>query len=148
MNLLLTCVVVLTINSIMLFAYQQKSFLINMYNELYTTLITDCLGLKGYSDIDNRGINISRFKKGLFGISRKEKKLTEARRLHELNLEKAKLNKRLKTLEFITDFELYLNQNNIDREKFDQFKEFSELKLITQKSILESTSKVSHLNAA
>lgn len=148
MNLLLTCVVVLTINSIMLFAYQQKSFLINMYNELYTTLITDCLGLKGYSDIDNRGINISRFKKGLFGISRKEKKLTEARRLHELNLEKAKLNKRLKTLEFITEFELYLNQNNIDREKFDQFKEFSELKLITQKSILESTSKVSHLNAA
>ena len=145
MELLLICFVVITINSIMFIVYQQKAFFINSYNNFYTMLIIMGQCLKSQYVIEHRDNNNSKLVFGLFGVSRKENEIIKAERLKDLCLEKAKLNNKLKMLEYITLFELYLNQNNIDNEKFNQF---SELKLLTQESILESTRKVSYLNAA
>lgn len=141
MDLLLTCLVVLTINSVLFFMYQQKTFFMNSYNNL-------CTILKSHFFLEIRDNNTTRYILDFYGVSKKEKKIIEARRLQDLCLEKTQLNSKLKMLEYISVFEMYLNQNNIDKEKICQLEEFSELKLSTQKSILESTKKVSYLGAA
>ncbi|AXP79227.1 hypothetical protein CJ739_127 [Mariniflexile rhizosphaerae] len=70
----------------------------------------------------------------------------ETKRLVDLNLERIKLNNKLKMLAYISEFELYLSQSKIDRSRFSEMKEFNDLKFSIQKSILKSTRRISSLS--
>ncbi len=70
----------------------------------------------------------------------------ETKRLVDLSLERIKLKNKLRMLAYISEFELYLSQNKIDKSKFSHMKEFNDLKLSTQKSVLKSTRRISSLS--
>lgn len=146
MNLFLICLVLLASNSILLYAYQQKCFLLNTYNNLMATFKIKDRGLKIFLDLNEA-------KKGVFSLKWNSIKpdgdsfeMNDFKPLEDLTSERIHLNSNLKMLEFITTFEMYLNENKVDRARFNQFNEFSELKLCTQISVLESTRKVSTLS--
>lgn len=80
-----------------------------------------------------------------FMFSRKPDVL-ETKRLVDFNLERIKLNNKLRMLAYISEFELYLSQNKIDKSRFSQMKEFNDLKLSIQKSVLKSTKRISSLS--
>lgn len=70
----------------------------------------------------------------------------ETKRQVELSLERIQLNNKLKMLEYILEFELYLSQSKVDKSRFSQMKEFNDLKFSIQKSILKSTRRISSLS--
>ncbi|MDO7172683.1 hypothetical protein [Mariniflexile sp. AS56] len=148
MDLLLVCLVVSITNSIMFLAYQQKAFFINLCFSLYTEMWVKNGSSHNQLVIEKTKNGASSSVKNVFTIMNKNSKMLEVKRLHDLRIEKSQLKSKLKTLEFITNFEMYLNENHIDVEKFNQFKEFSDLKLLTQQGVLESTKRVSGLSAA
>lgn len=78
----------------------------------------------------------------------KKQSYKDKKRKQDLNLEKIQLNNKLRMLQYVIDFELYLTLNKIDKSRFNQLKEFNDLKCHTQESILESTKKIIRLNAA
>lgn len=80
-----------------------------------------------------------------FMFSRKPDVL-ETKRLVDFNLERIKLNNKLRMLAYISEFELYLSQNKIDKSRFSQMKEFNDLKFSIQKSVLKSTKRISSLS--
>ena len=145
MNLFLICLVVLTTNCFILYVYQEKCFLINKYNTLISLL-----KIKDYSQNVLMQLNNSDSTFDRYSVKQSNDNLNtfETKRLQDLSLERIELNNKLKMLDFITTFEMYLDQNKIDKERYNQFKEFNDLKLSAQKSILESTKRVSNLSAA
>ncbi|MBP0904565.1 hypothetical protein ACFSKN_11740 [Mariniflexile gromovii] len=138
MNLLLISSVVLAVNIVMLYIYQQKAFFIKIYSNFNTN---------EKMDVINRTDNVVSPQQ-LLGSQNTENQTMDTSRLNDLDIENAELSKRLKALEFITKFEIYLSDNKIDRERFNEFKDFNDLKLLTQKSILEAAKRVSNLSAA
>lgn len=72
----------------------------------------------------------------------------DAKRMHDLALEQEQLSNKLKMLEYLSVFELYLYQHKANNYKMCEINEFRALKLSTQRSILESTKKVSYLSVA
>lgn len=70
----------------------------------------------------------------------------ETKRQVELSLERIQLNNKLRMLEYILEFELYLSQSKIDKNRSSQMKEFNDLKFSIQKSILKSTRRISSLS--
>jgi hypothetical protein len=60
----------------------------------------------------------------------------ETKRQVELSLERIQLNNKLRMLEYILEFELYLSQSKIDKNRSSQMKEFNDLKFSIQKRIL------------
>ncbi len=145
MNLFLICLVVLASNSIILYIYQEQFFLINKYNTLISLLKIKDDSHYVFKQLNN---NNSTSGPNSFNLSNDTIKTIETKRLQDLSLEGIQLNNKLRMLDFITTFEMYLEQNKVDKERFNQFKEFNDLKLSAQKSILESTKRVSSLSAA
>lgn len=72
----------------------------------------------------------------------------ESKRQQDLNIERSQLDNKLKMLNFISEFELYLAQNKIDKSKFSKMRELIDIKISTQESILKSTKRISGLNVA
>ena len=140
MNLFLICLVVLTTNCFILYVYQEKCFLINKYNTLISLFKIKDESQNVFMQLNNNDYSIA---PNSFNISSVNIKIIESKRLQDLSLERIQLNNKLKMLDFITTFEIYLDQNKIDKERYNQFKEFNDLKLSAQKSILESTKRVS-----
>ena len=145
MNLFLNCLVVLASNSIILFIYQEQCFLIKKYNTLISFLKIKDDSQYVFKQLNSNDSGIS---PNSFNFSNDNVKVIETKRLQDLSIERIQLNNKLRMLDFITTFEMYLEQNKVDKERFNQFKEFNDLKLSAQKSILESTKKVSSLSAA
>lgn len=148
MELFSNCLVVLAFNSIILYVYQQNCFLISLYTNVMSQLKSNviyqntlnCFTKIEYSDASSQ-VASSQILKDNYEIN-------ESKRSENLSIEKIQLNNKLKMLEFILTFEMHLDQNKVDRNRFNEFNEFNELKLSAQRSILESTKKVSILSAA
>ncbi|MGB5418600.1 hypothetical protein [Algibacter sp.] len=135
------------INIGVLYTFQEKSIVDNPANnktDFYNTKISFSDYFKG--EWNNRKLKLSL---DLNKMSFSEKrKFIESKRKQELNLERIQLDNKLKTLVFISDFELYLTHNKIDKSKFSKMREFEDLKLSTQSSILESTERITCLGGS
>lgn len=146
MYLFLFYLVFLTINCLVLYAFHDKSIL--------SKLPRDSFVLSRFKHFSGQKSNIESGSEKhyltsalvLFGFSRKLDVL-ETKRLADLSLERIQLNNKLRILEYISEFELYLSQNKINKSRFSQMKEFNDLKLSTQKSVLKSTRRISSLSA-
>ncbi|MEP3837046.1 MAG: hypothetical protein ABJM36_05335 [Algibacter sp.] len=148
MGLLFICLVVLTINSAFLFVFLHKTTLINLINYLKKNLNLKRSSFTSNFDLKNINYKHFRLEFRFLKGSNKELKILEAKRIQDLALEKEQLSSKLKMLEYLSVFELYLNQNNTKKDRVCQINEFKNLKLSTQRSILESTKKVSYLSVA
>ncbi|MEN3322475.1 hypothetical protein VP395_01930 [Mariniflexile soesokkakense] len=145
MYLFLFYLVFLTINGIAIYAFQEKNIFENPNKSSFVIS-----KIKYFSSINLSSVLPER-KNGLASIflllgNSKKQKNTEAKRLLDLSIEKIQLNNKLKMLEFISDFEMYLAHNKIDKSRFSQMHEFNDLKFSTQKSILKSTRRISSLS--
>ena len=146
MHLFIFYIVFLVINCIVLYIFQERSIIREpISNRLFflNTNINFDIFIKG------RKKNIQRyfspFTKKLSFLEKR--KFIESKRLQDLEIERSQLENKLKMLNYISDFELYLSQNKIDKSKFCKMREFLDLKVATQMSILKSTERISFLNA-
>lgn len=140
MYLILFIIGFLALNCLVLFLFQEKSI---VEDDAHNAIVFfNCRAIfKGQHKIRNY---IMPFNKEM---SFKEKrKFIESKRQQDLNLERIQLENKLRMLNYISDFELYLAQNKIDKNKFNKMRAFLDLKVSTQKSILESTARISGLS--
>ncbi len=143
MNLILTCLVLLAMNCISIFIYHECAYLKLFFSNFYSNFRYELSSLVGdYNQATN--------KKLPFSIIRVESSIKEQNIKEPIPLyrEKIELNNKLRSLEFILSFEMYLNENKVNRDRFYPIEEFNELKLSTQQGILESTKKLSNLMSA
>jgi hypothetical protein len=130
----------LILNCLVFFLFKEKSVAEHDTNKL-------CALYKDKTDFNNRNKNVKKgmllFKKRM--SIREKRKFIEYKRRQDLNLERIQLENKLKILNYISDFELYLAQNKIDENKFNKMKIFLDLKVSTQKSVLESAERISGL---
>ncbi|KAA5823410.1 hypothetical protein FPF71_11940 [Algibacter amylolyticus] len=146
MDLLLTCVVILSLTNILLIAFKQKTIIIHLVTFLKKK--TTNVGFKSNLVIINRTNSQTNTILNFVSSSRTDSNNFEAKRMRDLALEQEQLSNKLKMLEYLSVFELYLNQHKANNYKMCEINEFRALKLSTQKSILESTKKVSYLSVA
>lgn len=142
---LLISLFVFSINCIMLIIYPQKYILINRYNAFISLLKIEDKSQNDFMLIENSDstYNLISSNNSIDIFNN-----IETKRLQDLRLERIQLKNKLKMLEFITTFEMYLDENKVVKDRFSQFQQFSALKLEAQSSILESTRRVSNLSAA
>ncbi|XMO85520.1 hypothetical protein AAFN75_12055 [Algibacter sp. AS12] len=146
MDLLLTYLVILSITNVLLFVFKQKTIAIHLVTFLKRKTINVCF--KSYPVIINKTNNQPNAILNFVSSSKTDSNNFEAKRMRNLALEQERLSNKLKMLEYLSVFELYLNQHKANNYKMCEINEFRALKLSTQRSILESTKKVSYLSVA
>lgn len=140
MYLFLFIVGFLVLNCLVLFLFQEKSIAEDDSNILFE-LYNDRTAFNGQYKYTR--CFMLPFKKRM--NFKEKRKFIEYKRRQDLNLERIQLENKLRMLNYISDFEMYLDQNKIDKSKFNKMRAFLDLKVSTQRSILESTERISGL---